>query len=49
MTSTEEGKIALKKAIGTNGLAPAKDSDYDPVRQAAKVLKLDLESQVKGK
>ena len=49
VTSTEDGKIALKKAIGTNGLAPAKDSDYDPVRQAAKVLKLDLESQVKGK
>lgn len=49
VTSTEEGKIALNKAIGTSGLAPAKDSDYDPVRQAAKVLNLNLEEQVKGK
>ncbi len=49
VASTEEGQIALKKGIGTQGLAPAKDSDYDPVRQAAKVLNLNLEEQVKGK
>ena len=49
IAGTEEGKAALKKAIGTNGLEPTTDSAYDPVRQAAKVLKLDLEAQVKGK
>ena len=49
VAATEDGQIALKKGIGTQGLAPAQDSDYDPVRQAAKVLNLNLEEQVKGK
>ena len=35
-------------AVANAGMT-AKDSDYDPVRQAAKVLNLNLEEQVKGK
>jgi phosphonate transport system substrate-binding protein len=42
-----EGLQLLAKAIGVDGLAPASDSDYDPVRRAAEALKLDIESQVK--
>jgi len=36
----------LAKAIGVDGLAPATDSDYDPVRRAAEALHLDMESQI---
>jgi len=47
MAADPEGLKVLAKAIGVDGLATAKDSDYDPVRRAAQALKLDLESQVK--
>ncbi|NOZ05974.1 MAG: phosphate/phosphite/phosphonate ABC transporter substrate-binding protein [Chloroflexi bacterium] len=47
MAADPEGLKVLAKAIGVDGLAPAKDSDYDPVRRAAQALRLDLESQVK--
>ncbi|MBI4758856.1 MAG: phosphate/phosphite/phosphonate ABC transporter substrate-binding protein [Chloroflexi bacterium] len=38
VVSSPEGKKALKEAIGTEGFALARDSDYDPIRQAARVL-----------
>lgn len=33
---TDEGKAALKELYDIDGLAPAKDSDYDPVRNVVK-------------
>ncbi len=36
LTKTEEGKQALKDLYDIDGLAPARDSDYDPVRNLVK-------------
>ena len=44
--STPEGQKALKDLYGIDGLGPASDSDYDIVRNAARVLNLDLEQQI---
>lgn len=46
IASDPQGLDVLAKAIGVDGLAPATDSDYDPVRRAAEALHLDMESQV---
>ena len=46
MQSTPDGKKALSDLYNIDGLAPADDTDYDIVRQAAKVLNLDLEQQI---
>ena len=44
--STPEGQKALRDLYGIDGLGPASDSDYDIVRNAARVLNLDLEQQI---
>ena len=44
--STPDGQKALKDLYGIDGLGPASDSDYDIVRNAARVLNLDLEQQI---
>ncbi|MBV9172550.1 MAG: phosphate/phosphite/phosphonate ABC transporter substrate-binding protein [Chloroflexi bacterium] len=44
--STADGQKALRDLYGIDGLGPAQDSDYDTVRDAAKVLNLDLEEQI---
>lgn len=44
--STSEGQKALKDLYGIDGLGPASDKDYDILRNAAKVLNLDLEQQI---
>jgi phosphonate transport system substrate-binding protein len=44
--TTPEGKKALSDLYQIDGLAPGNDVDYDILRQAAKVLNLDLEQQI---
>jgi len=44
--STPEGQKALKDLYQIDGLAPGNDADYNTLRQAAKVLNLDLEQQI---
>lgn len=42
-----EGKKALQSGIGIDGLAKGEDKEYDPLRNAAKVLNMDLEAAIK--
>ena len=44
--STPEGQKALRDLYQIDGLAPAADTDYNTIRNAAKVLNLDLEQQI---
>jgi phosphonate transport system substrate-binding protein len=46
---TADGQRALRDLYNINGLAPAEDRDYDPVRATARVLNLDLEEQIAPK
>lgn len=44
--NSEEGQKLLRDVLGTYGLTEAADSEYDPVRRAAKVLDLNLEEEL---
>jgi phosphonate transport system substrate-binding protein len=46
ISSTEAGQKLFEDAIGTRGVAETTDSAYDPVRQAAKVLNMDLQAEL---
>jgi phosphonate transport system substrate-binding protein len=46
VASTPDGQKALKDLYGIDGLGPGNDKDYDILRNAAKVLNLDLEQQI---
>ena len=41
-----DGKKLFEDAIGTLGVAETNDAAYDPVRQAASVLKMDLQAEL---
>jgi phosphonate transport system substrate-binding protein len=41
-----EGARALKDGLGIDGLGRGDDKDYDPLRNTARVLKLDLEKAI---
>jgi phosphonate transport system substrate-binding protein len=43
---TPEGRKVLNDLYQIDGLAPGNDADYNVLRQAAKVLNLDLEQQI---
>jgi len=45
ISQTDEGKKVLKDLYGVEGLVPAKDSDYDSIRNVATSLDLDLAKQ----
>ncbi|MDQ3023720.1 MAG: phosphate/phosphite/phosphonate ABC transporter substrate-binding protein [bacterium] len=47
IASDEEGREVLMELYEIEGLAPARDSDYEPVRQMAAQLGLDVEKEVK--
>jgi phosphonate transport system substrate-binding protein len=47
VAKSPDGQNLLRALYNINGLAEATDKDYDPVRSAASVLKLDLEEQIK--
>src|SRR3954454_9373273 len=46
ISSTDAGKKLFEDAIGTLGVAETNDAAYDPVRQAAKVLNMDLQAEL---
>ena len=46
ISATAEGQALLKTLYNINGLAPAVDSEYDSVRNAASVLGLNLEQEL---
>jgi phosphonate transport system substrate-binding protein len=49
VAQTDDGKKALKDLYQIDGLAPAMDADYNPVRDAARVLNLNLEQELAPK
>ena len=49
MAQTDDGKKALKDLYQIDGLAPSTDADYNPVREAARVLNLNLEQELAPK
>jgi phosphonate transport system substrate-binding protein len=46
ISSREDGQKLFEEAIGTRGVAPTTDAAYEPVRRAASVLGMDLESEL---
>ena len=49
VAQSEDGKKALKDLYQIDGLAPSTDADYNPVREAARVLNLNLEQELAPK
>ncbi len=47
VAATDEGAALLVDPYGIDGYLPSQDSDYDPVRDAARALGIDLEEWVK--
>jgi phosphonate transport system substrate-binding protein len=47
LSQTADGQKLLRDLYNINGLAEASDADYNSVREAARVLNLDLEDQIK--
>jgi len=43
-----DGQRVLKELYDVDGLVPAVDGDYDPVRHMAEVLNKDIEAEVRG-
>ena len=46
ISAREDGQKLFEDAIGTRGVAETNDAAYEPVRQAASVLKMDLQSEL---
>jgi phosphonate transport system substrate-binding protein len=46
VVATPEGRKALKDGIGNDSLALGDDREYDPLRNVARVLKIDLEKAI---
>ena len=46
LTKTAEGRKVLMDLYEIEGLVPAQDADYDPVRKMAQLLDLDVEEEV---
>jgi phosphonate transport system substrate-binding protein len=47
LSDSPDGQRLLRELYNINGLAAASDADYQSVREAARVLNLDLEEQIK--
>lgn len=47
VTARPDGQKALKEGIGNDGLARGDDKEYDPLRNSARVLNLDLEAAIR--
>ncbi len=47
LSESADGQKLLRDIYNINGLAEASDADYDSVREAARILNLDLEEQIK--
>ncbi len=48
VAKSDEGRRTALELYGIDGLVPAQDSDFDPIRRAVKLLGIDLEAAVKG-
>ena len=46
ISAREDGQKLFEEAIGTRGVAETTDAAYEPVRRAASVLNLDLETEL---
>ncbi|MGE3913363.1 MAG: phosphate/phosphite/phosphonate ABC transporter substrate-binding protein, partial [Chloroflexota bacterium] len=46
ISATEEGQKLFEEAIGTRGVAETTDAAYEPVRRAATVLNMDLQTEL---
>jgi phosphonate transport system substrate-binding protein len=46
ISATDAGKKLFEEAIGTQGVAETTDAAYEPVRQAASVLNMDLQAEL---
>ena len=46
ISAREDGKKLFEEAIGTQGVAETNDAAYEPVRNAAGVLKMDLQTEL---
>ena len=46
ISAREDGQKLFEEAIGTRGVAPTTDAAYEPVRRAASVLNLDLQTEL---
>jgi phosphonate transport system substrate-binding protein len=46
ISAREDGQKLFEEAIGTRGVAETNDAAYEPVRQAASVLKMDLQEEL---
>lgn len=49
ISRSEAGRRAVLALYGVDGLVPAKDSDFDPIRRAVRLLNVNLEEASKGK
>jgi len=47
VAKSDEGRRTVMDLYGIDGLAPAKDEDYDSVRRAARMLGIDIESHLR--
>lgn len=46
ISARDDGKKLFEEAIGTQGVAETNDAAYEPVRKAASVLKMDLQTEL---
>jgi phosphonate transport system substrate-binding protein len=46
ISTRDDGKKLFEDAIGTQGVAETNDAAYEPVRKAASVLKMDLQTEL---
>lgn len=46
ISAREDGQKLFEEAIGTRGVVETNDAAYEPVRQAASVLKMDLQAEL---
>ena len=46
ISAREDGQKLFEEAIGTRGVAETNDAAYEPVREAASVLKMDLQAEL---
>jgi phosphonate transport system substrate-binding protein len=49
LAESEEGKKLTAELYEVEGLVPATDADYDPVRKMAQLLQLDIEQEIDKK
>ena len=49
IAKSDEGRSTVLALYGVDGLVPAKDSDFDPIRRAVRLINVNLEEAAKAK